>query len=393
LLTAVLAFGALLLSGFLIFVAAENVASAETREQEDLEKALEDEIESGLGNLDIREFQEFVNSLDAKRRILLRDGVSSVIKRTLVGELGGVDEFAGEIKNLFFAVFLSALPAALTVIIICIAESMLTGLTSGFKQQSTSEIIHFVCYAASTLIILSEIVTAISVTAETVGNLKKFSEYLFPPLLTLMSALGGRTMTAAYQPLLAAASAGVIGLISNFVLPVFIATIVFSAIGNLSGNVKLENLTKLTRNVAEWTLMAVFGVFIAFITVQGIVGAAADRITVSAAKFALSSYVPILGGYLSDGFDLVYASCVLIKNALGYTGVLALGSVVIYPIILLAVQMLALRLGAAVTEPLGGERISKFLTSVAKNLRLLITAVAGTGFMFFIVIMLLLCSA
>ena len=181
-------------------------------------------------------------------------------------------------------------------------------------------------------------------------------------------------------------------LISSAVLPAFVATIIFSIVGNISQTVKLDKLTKLVKSASTWLIGIVFGIFASFLTAQGITGGVADKFGFNIAKFALSSYVPILGGYLSDGIDLLSASLVLVKNALGYTGVLILMGTVLFPILKIITFSLAMRLTSAVAEPIGDGRVSALLHSVAGSLNLLITALAGVAFMFFLLIMLLIGS-
>jgi hypothetical protein len=52
-------------------------------------------------------------------------------------------------------------------------------------------------------------------------------------------------------------------------------------------------------------------------TVQGITSASIDGISIRATKYAISNSIPIVGGFLRDGFDIVIAGSVLIKNAVG----------------------------------------------------------------------------
>ena len=136
----------------------------------------------------------------------------------------------------------------------------------------------------------------------------------------------------------------------------------------------------------------VFGLFAAFLTAQGIAGGVVDKFGFNVAKFALSGYVPILGGYLSDGFDLVTASVVIVKNAFGYFSAMVLVAVVVFPLLKVLAFSLVLKLSAAIVEPIGDERVSKLLHTVAGSFNLLITALAGVGFLFFIMIMLMLAS-
>ena len=191
---------------------------------------------------------------------------------------------------------------------------------------------------------------------------------------------------------MAVLSGTIIKLVQTVIVPAFIATIVFSVVGNVSENVKLDKLAKLFKSGAGWLVGIVFGLFAAFLTAQGITGGVLDRLSFNAAKFAVSSYVPILGGYVSDGFDLLTASLVLVKNAVGLTGVVVLLAVVLFPLLQIAVYILSLRLTAALTEPMGDARTSSVLASLADSASLLVTALVGVGFMFFVVLMLVIGS-
>jgi len=108
------------------------------------------------------------------------------------------------------------------------------------------------------------------------------------------------------------------------------------------------------------------------------------------AKFAISSYVPILGGYLSDGFDLVLASVVLVKNSVGLCGVLIMISIILAPIVSIIIFQLGLRLIAGIIQPIGDSRMSEIISAISDNLTLLIVAIMGMAFMFFIMVTLVI---
>ena len=191
---------------------------------------------------------------------------------------------------------------------------------------------------------------------------------------------------------MAVLSGFIMRLVSAVIVPAFVATIVFIVVGNISKTVKLDKLTKVIKSASTWLIGIVFGLFATFLTVQGITGGVVDKFGFNVAKFALSSYVPVLGGYLSDGFDLLSTSLVLVKNALGYSGAVILVCVVLFPLVKVVVFTLVLRLTAAITEPIGDTRISGLLSSVAGNVNLLITALTGVGFLFYVLMMLFIGS-
>lgn len=362
--------------------------------QENIEEDLKDNIDGTIGRLDTDLFQQFIDSLsEAQSGALGFSDLKAALKKITEG--GAADffgNFLGTLASTLGDYFLGFLPGFLTIIVICLLKNMLTGMTSGLGRTSAAEVVHVVCYSAVIVILMTGAVRVIASVTDTIDALARFSEGVFPVLLTLLAAVGGSSGVAVYQPFMGVLSGTIIKIVQTAIVPAFIATIVFSVVGNISRNVKLDKLTKLFKSGSGWLIGIVFGLFATFLTAQGITGGVIDRLSFNAAKFAMSSYVPILGGYLSDGFDLLSASMVLVKNAVGLTGVAVLIAVILFPLLQLIVFLLGLRLTAAITEPVGDSRTSAVLGSLADNMSLLITALVGVGFMFFILLMLVIGS-
>lgn len=372
-----------------------NVAQAgDGATAEEIEKELADGVDSTIDRLELDLFRDFIASLgDTRKEAIGSESLDAILKAFTEGSAGDFfGRFMSAAGNLLADSLLGFLPGFVTVIVVCLLKSILTGLTSGFPNRSTDNVVHIVCYSVVIVVLLTGAVKVVGTVTETVEAMSSFSEAVFPVLLTLLAAVGGVSGAAVYQPFMGVLSGAVIGLIGTVIVPAFIATIVFAVVGNISENVRLNKLSKLFKSGAGWLIGIVFGLFGAFLTAQGITGGVIDRLSFNAAKFAVSSYVPILGGYLSDGFDLLTASLVLVKNAVGATGVIVLLAVVLYPLLQIAVFTLGLRLTAAVTEPIGDKRVSGVTASLADGMSLLVTALAGTGFMFFVLLMLIIGS-
>ena len=141
------------------------------------------------------------------------------------------------------------------------------------------------------------------------------------------------------------------------------------------------------------TWLRIFTIFIAFLTMQGLTVSSIDSISLKTAKFAIKSYIPILGSYLSDGVSVILAGSVLIKNAVGVSGLLLLFSVVFSPLIKIIIVLLLLKLTSAILEPLGDSKVSNFLFSISKSLNMLVVCLLATSFMYLISVSLLMsCS-
>lgn len=392
---------ALFFAVFLLFFAlffdvcsCENVAYATSQDEDEIDEQINDSVNSILDDIDFSALTRLVELINSNGSdVLSFDDVLSEIKAVLSGES---DDFFERIFDILLKsagrYFLGFLPSFITIILLCILKNMLGSLTGDFLNHSTTEIVHIVCYLAVVIILSTGVMSVAKEVSNTIELLYTLLEVLFPILLTLLSTLGATTVVGGYTSLTAVLGSVILKMITSVILPIFVASIVFCVVGGVSKSVKLDKLTKLLRSASTWLIGIVFGLFASFLTLQGVSGGITDKFGFGVAKFAISSYVPILGGYLSDGLDILTASVVLVKNAIGYTGAIVLCAIVLLPIVKVVVFSLGLRLCASIAEPVGDDRVSSLLTDVAKNVNLLVTALAGVAFLFFLMIMMIIAT-
>lgn len=379
----------------IVLCAWDGIAYAgESKSSDEIEQELYDTYDGAIDNLDLSGLQKFLDSLsDESRKAISISDIKSALKALARGDgTQFVEGFFDVLMKSVAGYFVSFLPSFMAIIILCLLKSVLSGLTSDFLKTSTNEVVSIVCYCAVVIVLMSGIATVIESVSNTISALTSLANVLFPLLLSLLSALGASVSVGGYSPLLAVFCSFIMKIVTGIVLPSFIACIVFCVVGNVSKNVKLDKLAKFLKSASSWLIGVVFGLFATFLTVQGISGGVLDKFGFNVAKFAVSSYVPILGGYLSDGFDIMSASLTLVKNAVGYTGALILCASVAFPTVKVVVFSLAMKLTSAICEPIGDTRTATLLSEVAKNLNLLITALMGVAFLFFLFLMLLLSS-
>ena len=379
----------------LIYALSGPFALAESKSKEDVEGQVMDQVEKYVDSLDLGEFQSFLSELDAPDD-LKNVSLGSFIKQIVSGEIKlsftNLLQYFGE-RGL--GALSDTLAALLTVMILAVMSSILSGLTSGFVKRQTIEIVHYVFYALVVSIVLVKVSEIVGECKNVVEDLSHLTEVAFPPLMTLMSALGGSVSSSLYKPQLVLFCAVIAKVIKSIILPLFTAGIAFCLISNLSTAVKMDKIQSAIRYLSNLIIAGVFGIFITYLTIAGISGGMADGVSIKAAKFVLSNYVPILGGYLSQGFDLISTGCVLIKNAIGMIGIIAVIFVIMRPILHIVVFTFALKVVASIIQPLGDKRISDFLYSVSNATKVLITSILGMGFVFIISMLLVVvtCNA
>ena len=217
-------------------------------------------------------------------------------------------------------------------------------------------------------------------------------QILYPLLLTLMAASGGTVTASVCRPAVAFFSNTIVSLITSVIFPITVAILVFSMAGNLSSELKIGKFTAFFKSINKWIIGVSVSVFGLFFTLQGITAASYDGVVKRAVKYAIGNGIPIVGGFLSGGFDLAVASSVLIKKSLGSMGIVLMLSVVFDPLILLICVNLLLRLTAAITQPFGESKLADFLEETAENLNYFTAGLLFTAFLYFVSIMLMIYS-
>ncbi len=362
--------------------------------EESLEKELEDNINKQLGDIDFSQLDSLLGNLDNNSKDHIKfSSFIEIVKSFINAENSSLfSNFFSYSLSILFQNVLSYLPYFAIIVALAIIYSLIGNLSSE-NSKSVSSLIHVVCFCSIALTILKIIFSLMNEVSITITFIEKQMEVIFPILLTLITSIGSVVTATSFQPILAVLSVAITKLFTTVLIPIFIFSVVFNVVGNISNNVRMDKFSKFFSSTFNYIVGIVFTIFIAFLTIQGLTTSSIDAISLRTAKFAIKSYVPILGSYLSDGVGLILASSVLIKNAVGATGLVVLGLSILMPIIKVGIVILLLKLISAIIETLCDQKISNFLFGLSKSLNMLNISLLAVGFMYLISLSMLMCCS
>lgn len=381
-------FGSYTIDGYIIntpYVLAES-------DKESVEEELEIETEKQLDDLDFSDLETYIDSLESSVKDMFSGSFVGKVESLINGEYIEGDSFLSSVFSLLWDGLLDFLPIIASIIAVSILGGMVGNLKPNTGGKSIGNIIHFVTYGIVIVFLGTTLVELIALTSKTLTSLKSLMDMIFPVLLTLLTAVGGSVSVGLYQPAIALLGNIFISLITYFLMPLFIFSIVFSIVGNLSNNVKLDKFVAFLQGTFKWSIGLLFTLFLGFITIQGISASAVDGLSIRTAKYTIKSYVPIVGGYVSDGLSIIMASSMLIKNAVGTAGLLLILFSVISPVISLILFMLSLRFMAGIIEPVGDRKTANFVSDISKSMSMLIALIVAVSFMYMVMTGLIMCS-
>ena len=352
-------------------------------------------VDDMLGDVDFEPIEQAVSNFnDDQIKMFSLNNIKDKIKDIINGKQA-VDytTMLEVILQVLMQLIVQYVPMFALIIGIGIIASLMGQIKSKFNEKSTNDIVHFVCFCLIVVVMATSIKRLINSTTATIANMENIINILFPIMLTFMTGVGAVASVGVFQPVLAIMSNLISIVIFKAVVPIFIFSFVLNIVGHLSNNVKLDKFNSFLSSLFKWIIGIIFTIFFAVISIQGISAGSFDSVSLRTAKFTISSYVPIMGGYLSQGMDLILASGVLIKNSIGLVGILIIISSIISPILEIVVFSLMLKAVSAILQPLNNNRITNFLHSTSKNITMLSTCIIVVGFMYFLSVGMCMASA
>ncbi len=217
---------------------------------------------------------------------------------------------------------------------------------------------------AVTAIAAIDVNSLIGMGRETLGYMSEFSAVLLP-ILTAAAAAGGAPVSAsARQVATGVFSSALMGLISGILIPLVYGYIAACTAYAALGNEGLKRLGGMVKWAVTWTLTVLLLLFVGYLTVSGAIAGTTDAVTVKAAKFTLSSAVPVVGGILSDAAETVLAGAAILRNAVGVFGMLTILATCLAPFLTLGVHYLVYKGAGVLAATVGRGRVPWLIDSI-----------------------------
>ena len=359
--------------------------------QSEVIASLEDNISQITESVDFGEMEKFIDDISGftDEKLSVKDIVYKFVRGESVVEYQTVFKYVG---SLLFAEVKSRLPALLSLLSVLLLCSLLGCLNTERLGSGVGEIVHFVGYAAIVTTVTALCYSLVSSALSAVDKVSSVVQAVFPALLALMISTGATAQAALYSPTALFIDGFTTIFIKNFTFPCVLAMLALSVVSNITKTVKLKGFIDFLSGIMKWGIGLAATVFSLFLTVKGISGGLADGVTVRTLKYALNSSVPLVGGILSGGADVVVAAASLVRGALGLTTLVIVFGVVLMPVIKIAALTLALRVVNAVAQPFSGDRVYSFITSAVSVLHHALAGLLLATLMYVVTIIMIVLS-
>jgi stage III sporulation protein AE len=325
----------------------------------------------------------------------LRDSLSDEVREKM-DALGmeGDDLSAASVPNLTDLLTLlteelaQAIRSPLSSCVIAIAmmalASLLEGCTFSLRHTDMKEILSVVTALLLTGTLASPIAGLITHAVSVIRAGAGVMLLYLPLMLGIMSFSGHAVSAGGYYTTILTASEAASQLSARFLTPMLNGYLAISVASSFGGRIRLHSICELLYSLIRWALIFVMSLYTAVLSLQSVMANAADTVAVRAARFTLSSFVPMVGGAISEAYRTISGSAELLRSGAGVFVITAMMVAFLPIIVRIVLWQAALKLSFCAAQMLGTESPAALLSSLSMTLSAMLAVTVSFGAVFII---------
>lgn len=315
--------------------------------------------------------------------------IENFLDSSIKGEID-LNFFKKAIIKIFGSELIVAIKLMITVLVVIIINSICRAVLENLGNEETSKIVYLLQYLIIVILISSTFVSVLNVTKEATNKLIDFMNLLIPLFTTLILTTGSIVSTNIMEPILLFSINFIGNFCNNFLIPILLISYVLGIISYVSEKNQIKGISKFLKSSIVWCLGIILTIFTALLSLEGSLGASVDGLTSKTAKAAVSNFIPVVGKIMGDTVETVLGCANILKNTVGFVGIVIILGIVIIPIVKIAMFSICFKLTASLGEGLADDKITKLIADIADGYKILLAILIAVSVMFIIGVTLVL---
>lgn len=244
-------------------------------------------------------------------------------------------------------------------------------LTAMFKASSPNEnssVQHgaeLFCVSAFMMLLLPHFASVLSHVVSVIKTQEIFIKAYIPVLLAVVAASGNPSLALSVNALTLGAAEIIVHFSNSFLIPITEILIILCFADAFAPKFRLSGFVNLFRKSAMVSLGFCATLFSGLLTTKSILAGAADSVASRGIKFALSSFVPVVGGALGEGLSSIVGGLTLLRSALGIFGITAVVLLILPSFLEIAVWNIFIYICASIGDLFEQDKCASLLRGIA----------------------------
>ena len=303
---------------------------------------------------------------------------SDLVLELLQGKLpSGISGLWGEVWRLLFSYLGGQKQLAVQILLIALFSAVCTNFIRVFENSQIADISFYMMYLLIGTLLIGAFAEMQSLTVNTLKSLFQFVTLLLPAyVVTIVFSAGSISALGFYE--LTLLSVHILQLLFiKMVLPLIQIYVVVLFFNQLTQEDLFSQASEFLKTLLEWILKTTTAVLVGLQTIQCLVAPAVDTLKNSTAHRIVKA-LPGVGGLMDSAAETIAGSALVIKNAVGVAGMIAVLLICLLPFLKLGLSVLLFRLLCALLQPISEKRMVDCIRSFSDGVMLLMkTMLAG----------------
>lgn len=261
------------------------------------------------------------------------------------------------------------------IIGIILFSSMASALKSDQSDKGYVKAYDIISILSISGVLIYPTIDLIYSAIDTIGQASSFILMFLPVFISILIASGKTISALTYNSFLFGTVQLISQVASKTLVPLTGIYMTFSIAGVISDYIDLKGISDFIKKTVTWSMGILLTTFVSLLTLQGIVSTSADTVATKAAKFALSSFVPVIGGALSEAFNSLQGCLSFIKSTVGVFGVITILLAFMPTVISILLMIFSINISCIFSEVLNTKRITDILKVCSSTLSLILIIV------------------
>lgn len=356
----------------LLFLGTSMVVQAEAKEEE-----LQ---ESYLDELDLNEIESTLDNILGDTKFDFKDALGKLIKGDMPMTPSNILQI---VKDAFFAELNQYKSTMMHIIMIVIAAAIFTNFTGVFEKSQIADISFYMMYLLLFTVLIKAFWDMSQLTMDTLGQVLNFMKVLLPAYFVAATFAAGSITAAGFYELTLILITVIQWVLKYLLLPGVNLYVIFLLLNHLAKEEYLSKMAELLNLMISWVLKTLLGAVIGIQTVQCLIMPAVDSLK-NTLLHKTSGAIPVIGNVFNAVSEVVVGSAVLVKNAVGVAGLIAVLIICLMPLVKLVIGTFVYKLLSAVIQPISDKRMIDCIASIGDGAALLVRILFTAGALFLI---------
>lgn len=215
------------------------------------------------------------------------------------------------------------LSALLLMTAVLILASIAESYTFSLRYTDTKDIMGLVVSLFLSSVVIRPVTQMVSSAVTVIGGASSLLTVYLPVMIGILAFSGHAIASGGYYAAVLTASQ-LIARLSTYVLePLLNMILSLSLCAGFCSHIRLCGLIETVSKGFKYLVTFAMSIFVAILGLNGALSSAADSVANKAAKFSLSSFIPLIGSSISEAYGAIQGSVGVLRSGAGVFVILA----------------------------------------------------------------------